>query len=197
MPVVLNDRPHRGTRPERDSMRPVVPRRPKLDKRSALSARQRRHRTRHPRRTRPPAILIGVVTMVLATLAAPAAQAAPGPRPDFQLPFPCGEQWRLDSYSSSHAPALDVVREPDQAGTEGALLIAPADGTVVYSDRHENAGNTIQINHGGGWFTTYLHLQARSVANGQRVSQGQAIGRVGKDGATSNGTPHLHYELAI
>ncbi len=29
------------------------------------------------------------------------------------------------------------------------------------------AGNIIQINHGGGWFTTYLHLQSRAVGRGQ------------------------------
>jgi murein DD-endopeptidase MepM/ murein hydrolase activator NlpD len=118
-----------------------------------------------------------------------------GPRPPFQLPFPCGQQWRLDTWG--HAPALDMVREPNQVGTEGALLIAPANGTVKQSFRHSNAGNMIQINHGGGWFTTYIHLQSRSVSVGQQVVQGQEIGRVGKDGATSNGHPHLHYELAI
>ena len=118
-----------------------------------------------------------------------------GPRPLFQLPFVCGDQWRLDTWG--HAPALDMVREPNQVGTEGALLIAPAAGTVNQSFRHSNAGNMIQINHGGGWFTTYLHLQSRAVSVGQQVSRGQTIGRVGRDGPTANDHPHLHYELAI
>jgi hypothetical protein len=124
-----------------------------------------------------------------------AISAAVGPRPHFQLPFPCGQQWRLDTWA--HAPALDMVREPNQVGTEGALLIAPADGVVNQSFRHANAGNMIQIDHGGRWFTTYIHLQSRAVSVGQRVVQGQSIGLVGKDGPTSNGHPHLHFELAI
>lgn len=104
---------------------------------------------------------------------------AAGPRPDFQLPFPCGQQWRLDSWGSDHQPALDMVKEPNQVGTEGALLIAPADGTVHQSFRHANAGNMIQINHGGSWFTTYIHLQSRSVQAGQQVVKGQEIAQRG------------------
>ncbi|OLF05114.1 hypothetical protein BLA60_37685 [Actinophytocola xinjiangensis] len=125
---------------------------------------------------------------VAAFLVAPSAQAAP----TFQLPFDCGQKWRLDTWG--HNPALDMVREPDQVGTEGARLLAPAAGRVNQSYRHGNAGNMIQIDHGGGHFTTYIHLQSRSVSVGARVTQGQLIGKVGKDGETSNGHPHLHYE---
>jgi hypothetical protein len=87
-----------------------------------------------------------------------------------------------------------MVREPNQSGTEGAALLAPAAGTVNQSFYHDNAGNVIQVDHGGGHFTTYLHLQSRSVDVGDGVTQGQLIGRVGKTGPTSNGHPHLHYE---
>jgi hypothetical protein len=124
----------------------------------------------------------------------PAAGAAPGPRPDFQLPFPCGQKWQLNSWA--HAPALDMVKEPDQVGTEGAPFVAAADGVVRQSFFHDNAGNMIQIDHGGGWFTTGIHLQSRSVSVGQRVTQGQVVGRVGHTGPTSNGHPHLHFEQA-
>jgi murein DD-endopeptidase MepM/ murein hydrolase activator NlpD len=110
----------------------------------------------------------------------------------------------LDSYAATHAPALDMVREPNQQGTEGSLVVASASGVVKQSFYHENhpgtndgAGNMIQIDHGGGWFTTYLHLQSRSVQVGQKVAQGQEIGHVGKTGKTSNGHPHLHFEQAF
>jgi hypothetical protein len=129
-------------------------------------------------------VLVGVASVVTA---GPVSAA-----PAFQLPFQCGLQWRLDTWG--HNPALDMVREPNQVGTEGALLLAPAAGTVNQSFFHSNAGNMIQINHGGGHFTTYLHLQSRAVGVGARVVQGQQIGRVGKTGPTSNGHPHLHYE---
>lgn len=113
----------------------------------------------------------------------------------FQLPFVCGDVWRLDSWG--HAPALDMVREPDQVGTEGAPLVAPAAGTVNQSFFHDNAGNVVQIDHGGGYFTTYLHMQSRAVEVGAVVVQGDPIGAVGRTGPTSNNHPHLHFELGI
>ncbi len=130
----------------------------------------------------------------------------PGLRPDvppledplpqgFQLPFECGQGWRLDSWA--HAPAVDMVREPDQFGTDGATLLAPAPGIVNRSEFHQNAGNLIQINHGEGWFTTSVHLQSRAVEIGDTVERGQVIGAVGATGPTSNGHPHLHFELGF
>ncbi|HWB80787.1 MAG TPA: M23 family metallopeptidase [Nannocystaceae bacterium] len=113
----------------------------------------------------------------------------------FQLPFVCGDAWRLDSWG--HAPALDMVREPDQVGTEGAPLRAPAPGTVNMSFYHDNAGNVVQIDHGEGWFTTYLHMESRAVEVGAVVARGDTIGAVGRTGPTSNDHPHLHFELGV
>ncbi|TGB09558.1 M23 family metallopeptidase [Streptomyces sp. MZ04] len=141
------------------------------------------------------AVVLGGV-LAAGVLSMPAAVAAEPPI-DFQLPFTCGQEWQINSYGDDHAPALDMVREPDQVGTEGALLTAPADGVVNESKWHDNAGNIIQIDHGGGYFTTSIHLQSRSVEVGATVKQGQEIGRVGKTGPTSNGHPHLHFEMAI
>jgi len=129
-----------------------------------------------------------------ALLPADVASAA-GPRPAFQLPFRCGEQWRLDTWG--HYPALDMVKEPNQVGTEGSPVLASAAGTVRQSFFHSSGGNLVQIDHGGGWFTTSIHLGARSVEVGQRVEQGQQIGTVGRTGSGSNDHPHLHFEQAI
>ncbi|MDP8928536.1 MAG: peptidoglycan DD-metalloendopeptidase family protein [Actinomycetota bacterium] len=120
--------------------------------------------------------------------------AAGAERPNFQAPFPCGQPIRMETFG--HAPALDIFRDPTKS-TEGNPLVAPAAGVVnqSYSDP-AGAGNVIQINHGGGWFTTYIHLQSRAVEVGTRVQQGTAIGRVGHTGPTSNGVPHLHFEMA-
>jgi Peptidase family M23 len=136
----------------------------------------------------PPAVLSVVAAAML--VGPPQALAEPG----FQLPFPCNQSWRLDTWG--HAPALDMVKEPNQRGTEGAPLVASADGVVKQSFFHRNAGNMIQIDHGGRWFTTHLHLQSRAVEVGNHVRRGQVIGKVGKTGPTANGHPHLHYEQA-
>jgi LPXTG-motif cell wall-anchored protein len=147
------------------------------------------------RRPRPAVASALVVLVAAASVSLVPGVAAADDRPGFQLPFPCGETWRLDSWG--HAPALDMVREPDQEGTEGSLLIAPAAGTVVESFRHDNAGEVVQIDHGGGWFTTYLHLDSRAVGVGDEVQLGDDIGRVGRTGPTANDHPHLHFELAV
>lgn len=132
-----------------------------------------------------------VVGLTLLVTSAETTLAAAQPK--LQLPFSCKQKWRLDTWA--HAPALDMVKEPNQVGTKGATLRAPAAGTVNKSFYHNQAGNVIQINHGGGWFTTYLHLQERDVKVGKKVQTGTVIGKVGKTGPTSNYHPHLHFEL--
>jgi hypothetical protein len=139
-------------------------------------------------------LTIGLIgAMVLSATGLLATPTAASAAPNYQLPFRCGDKWRLNTWDSSHAPALDMVHEP-QSSTEGATLVAPAGGTVVQSRYHDNAGNLIQIDHGGGHFTTYIHLKSRAVAKGDKVTTGRTIGQVGKTGPTSNGVPHLHYE---
>ncbi|WP_460778415.1 peptidoglycan DD-metalloendopeptidase family protein [Nocardiopsis nanhaiensis] len=117
------------------------------------------------------------------------------PPVDFQLPFECGQEWRLDTWA--HAPALDMVREPDQHGTEGAPLLAAAEGTVNMAFWHDNAGNVVQIDHGSDYFTTYIHLESMDVDVGDTVSQGEQIGAVGRTGEGANDHPHLHFELGF
>ncbi|MCK1794481.1 M23 family metallopeptidase [Streptomyces sp. XM4193] len=143
--------------------------------------------------------------ILMAGLAAPSASAAGthdatatdqrAQATNFQLPFTCGDPWRLDTWG--HNPALDMVAEPDQHGTEGAPLLASEAGTVNLSFWHDNAGNVVQIDHGGGYFTTYIHLESRSVEVGDTVAQGAGIGFVGRTGAGANDHPHLHFELGI
>lgn len=138
-------------------------------------------------------LLLGM-TLAAGTVA-PVASAMEPQATNFQLPFTCGDAWRLDTWG--HNPALDMVREPDQHGTEGAPLLASEAGTVNMSFWHDNAGNVVQINHGDGYFTTYIHMEARSVNVGDSVAQGQGIGSVGRTGEGANDHPHLHFELGL
>ena len=149
------------------------------------------------RTQRPMTALAALFTMLGSIVAA--AWAAPADaadrRPGFQLPFTCGQQWQIDSYDSSHAPALDMVLDPDsrRGETEGQPVLAPAAGTVTQSFYHSNAGNMIQIDHGGDWFTTYIHLQRRMVSEGDRVAQGQQdwSGRQDRADIQQHATPTL------
>ncbi|MEO8452171.1 MAG: M23 family metallopeptidase, partial [Gemmatimonadota bacterium] len=56
-------------------------------------------------------------------------------------------------------------------------------------------GNYVIVDHGGGMFSRMLHMQRGSVLVrvGQRVVQGQPVGKVGFSGSVS--TVHLHYEI--
>jgi len=57
------------------------------------------------------------------------------------------------------------------------------------------AGNHVIIAHQGGEHSFYAHLMSGSVAvkPGQKVTQGERIGRLGNSGNSTG--PHLHYQL--
>lgn len=79
---------------------------------------------------------------------------------------------------------------------EGDPIIATADGQVVTIDYDLTGfGNYVIIKHKHGFYTRYAHLQSFAVTTGQRVQQGQVIGRIGNTGLSTG--PHLHYEVHI
>jgi murein DD-endopeptidase MepM/ murein hydrolase activator NlpD len=82
----------------------------------------------------------------------------------------------------------------DIAGDHGARVVAAAGGTVIFAGWKPNGGGyQVWIAHGSGVFTTYNHLSAVSVGNGQGVGAGQMIGRLGNSGNSTG--PHLHFEV--
>ena len=60
-----------------------------------------------------------------------------------------------------------------------------------------DAGNTVVIDHGGGWHTQYGHLRRGSVAvsKGEAVTTGQRLGLIGMSGRAA--FPHVHFEVRI
>jgi hypothetical protein len=139
-------------------------------------------------RWRPRAALVLALTLGMSVASSPAAQALPTP-PNFQLPFPCGQQWKLFS-RNDHNPndkKIDMTR--DDGTTRGSDVVASADGDVV---EWTDPGG-IEVRHANGYFSLYLHMRVRSVSPGQHVVQGQKIGEVGDVGAPDSF--HLHYEL--
>ena len=58
-------------------------------------------------------------------------------------------------------------------------------------------GNTVVIAHSGGVTTLYGHLSrfARGLSPGDRVQQGQLVGKIGMSGLSTG--PHLHYEYRV
>lgn len=82
----------------------------------------------------------------------------------------------------------------DIAAPEGAPVRAPASGVVTLAnpDMHFEGG-LVFIDHGQGLTTMYLHMSRLDVAVGDRVSQGQIIGAVGKRGRATG--PHLCWRM--
>lgn len=75
----------------------------------------------------------------------------------------------------------------------GTMISAPADGVVVFTDRESGYGKVLRINHGYGFTTLYAHLDRFLVKEGDRVTRGQQVAKVGMTGRTNG--PHLHYEV--
>ena len=83
----------------------------------------------------------------------------------------------------------------DIAAGAGARVVAPADGVVVLAPPpgFSLEGNLVILDHGMGLSSAFLHLSSGSVRVGDRVRQGQAIGRVGMTGRATG--PHLHWSV--
>ena len=77
----------------------------------------------------------------------------------------------------------------------GAPVFAGDSGVVIFAGVMSGYGNAVVVDHGGGLATTYNHLSAFSVGDGQRVGRGQHIAAVGCTGYCT-GT-HLHFEVRI
>ncbi|MBA4179710.1 MAG: hypothetical protein C0506_03895 [Anaerolinea sp.] len=77
----------------------------------------------------------------------------------------------------------------------GTPVWATNSGTVVMSGLYLVRGNLVVIDHGGGVFSLYGHMEDRAVAVGDVVSKGQLVGRVGSTGFSTG--PHLHWEVSV
>ncbi len=84
-------------------------------------------------------------------------------------------------------------RGADICAAYGTTIIASDSGTVVAAGWHYSYGNYVQIDHGNGYTTLYAHMSEILVSQGQAVSQGDAIGRVGSTGNSTGN--HCHFEM--
>lgn len=83
----------------------------------------------------------------------------------------------------------------DIRGKVGDRIFASQEGVVVFSSRHKASGETIVIDHGGGLLTHYLHMSKRLLKVGEKVTQGELIGLVGRTGRVTG--PHLHFAVSV
>ncbi len=97
--------------------------------------------------------------------------------------------WRNDPFTG----ALRYHRGIDFKAAYGEGVPAAGDGRVVEAADNGAYGLTVVVEHTNGMKTRYAHLSAMGVGVGDRVLQGQEIGRVGQSGRATG--PHLHFEV--
>lgn len=83
----------------------------------------------------------------------------------------------------------------DIAAPAGTPVMAPGDGVVTFSGYKHGLGNCIIVDHGYGVSSTYGHLSANNVNEGDRVKRGEMIGAVGRTGVATGS--HLHYQVEV
>ncbi len=83
----------------------------------------------------------------------------------------------------------------DYAARTGTPVEAAGNGRVIASSYNKYNGNYVFIKHSERYVTKYLHLSKRNVKKGQRVKQGDLIGKVGATGRVTGA--HLHYEFLV
>jgi murein DD-endopeptidase MepM/ murein hydrolase activator NlpD len=86
-------------------------------------------------------------------------------------------------------------RGVDFVAARGTPVWSTADGVVLEAGYKARAGNTVKIEHDGGYTSEYLHLGQilPNVKPGARLARGQILGTVGVTGMTTGA--HLHFAL--
>jgi len=84
-------------------------------------------------------------------------------------------------------PGIDIETSPR------AEVAGIAGGTVVFSRRFSGYGNTVLVDHGGGYLSIYARLGTPKVAEGDEVLPRQTLGLAADE--QSGGPPMIYFEL--
>lgn len=81
----------------------------------------------------------------------------------------------------------------DYAASHGTPIMTTAAGIVEQTGFTAGNGNFVKVKHDRTYATQYLHMSKILVKRGQRVTQGQTIGKVGSTGLATG--PHVCYRF--
>ncbi|MFQ6675031.1 MAG: murein hydrolase activator EnvC family protein [Fidelibacterota bacterium] len=112
-----------------------------------------------------------------------------------RLPWPV-EGPIVSRFGSQRNPTLKTVTENpgiDIRGEEGSEVRAVFNGTVTTVTYIRGYGNTIIIDHGGGFYTVYTHVTDVEVGENTHVRAQEVIAHVGDSGSLDGAK--LHFEV--
>jgi lipoprotein NlpD len=93
----------------------------------------------------------------------------------------------IDGFDPPRNKGIDI------GGTEGAPVLAAADGEVItVTSALRGYGNLVILRHAGEYVTAYGHNRKILVSQGQQVKRGQQIAELGR---TDADRPKLHFEI--
>jgi murein DD-endopeptidase MepM/ murein hydrolase activator NlpD len=84
-------------------------------------------------------------------------------------------------------------RAIDYAAANGTPVQVVGEGQVVRAGWNGSYGNFVSVRHNSVYTTNYAHLSQINVSYGEKVVQGEIIGKVGSTGFSTG--PHLHFEI--
>lgn len=120
----------------------------------------------------------------VAPRAGSATQVAPSSR--IALVWPA-QGTTVRGFDGGNSKGIDIANALDTP------VVAAANGTVVYAGNGlRGYGNLLIVKHNADYLTAYAHNSKLLVAEGQTVSQGQEIAKMGD---TDNDRVALHFEL--
>ncbi len=83
----------------------------------------------------------------------------------------------------------------DYAAPTGTPIMTTASGTISKTGYTAGNGNFVKVKHNRTYETQYLHMSKILVRQGQRVNQGDVIGKVGSTGLATG--PHVCYRFWV
>ncbi len=97
--------------------------------------------------------------------------------------------WRLDPFTQQRAwhNGIDIKAE------QGSLIKAAASGVVSFVGEDPELGQVVIIDHENGLQSVYGHNSELLVQEGENISAGTDIAKVGMSGRATG--PHLHFEI--
>lgn len=111
-----------------------------------------------------------------------------------RLRWPVSQGKLAVRFGSQEHPTLHTITQNtgiDISVPSGTEVIAIADGEVSLINFLPSFGNLIILNHKNGYRTVYAHLSEISITEGEKVNEGQQIGKSGE----SLSGPMLHFEI--